>query len=480
MISERTIEAITPLNDILTGRKVELLTLNESPLQQLAAASRPIQADIKNAAYSIHDIVQTSQQRDQNGVSIHDVVMEEIVSVASATVASNLNIARNTVNPIIKSVVEGVEEYLDTVNQGLLQPLSVTPDLFHQIWNNPILEGMVEQYENSPALTTVAPNGLPELTGEQLEALVLTGVSRLDSDLKQLLEDRGIEWLQSLYEAFYRPQQPGLSDNPVPLLSEALRHYNRYRDELVVAFCIAKKLSREVPEGTRADLTFFRDKVATIISQTGRAILKVYAKRDRANNNNELIVSFPLLSIDYLTDSEESIIVNGEVYNRWLKDGGSPEILFGSYVTTKERGYTALLEKADYFKEAWKRQERVIATQVRFDRFNYTLNGLNNTLTREINDLPEDELVVDRAVLHKRLKELLSGITSKDLESLYCTARKLVCRTLFAHTDVEAILTSIDDTAKANPDIDVREAALLATIEIVADWVACMIVVQSS
>ena len=58
------------------------------------------------------------------------------------------------------------------------------------------------------------------------------------------------------------------------------------------------------------------------------------------------------------------------------------------------------------------------------------------------------------------------------MENIYKTARKLVCRARFYYTSSDKILAAIEEYTNSNPDIDPQEAALMATIEYVADFVA--------
>ncbi|MNR56450.1 hypothetical protein D3C85_1770290 [compost metagenome] len=60
-------------------------------------------------------------------------------------------------------------------------------------------------------------------------------------------------------------------------------------------------------------------------------------------------------------------------------------------------------------------------------------------------------------------------------DCLFTTCRKVICNVVFPHTDAFEILTMLDTAAKENPTLDIREAALLAMIEYIPNWVATLI-----
>ncbi len=86
--------------------------------------------------------------------------------------------------------------------------------------------------------------------------------------------------------------------------------------------------------------------------------------------------------------------------------------------------------------------------------------------------MDDEDLAVERGILHRRLADQAKDLRGRFYEDLYGTIRKLVCNAIFPHTNALQILEAIDAVCHENPKIEVREAALLATIEIVATWVA--------
>jgi hypothetical protein len=70
----------------------------------------------------------------------------------------------------------------------------------------------------------------------------------------------------------------------------------------------------------------------------------------------------------------------------------------------------------------------------------------------------------------------MTRVKPKHLEDIFGISTKLVCRVLFADTDIERILDGIEVAAKNHPELDMREAALLAVNDFVVDWLCKLIV----
>jgi len=57
-------------------------------------------------------------------------------------------------------------------------------------------------------------------------------------------------------------------------------------------------------------------------------------------------------------------------------------------------------------------------------------------------------------------------------------ARCALCYVLYPHTDAEAMLASIDDQMRANPELGAREAALFSMIDMLGVWLSKLIDVE--
>ena len=479
MITQTSIDAGYTLAARLAEAKIVIAPLNESPLSKLVNAmysptlDTAIVKGVDQSSDVSADIIAASTATNPQGLVEHDLVLDEIVPVVVQCVQHGLNTARNVVNPIITAVVDDVTASVADMEKQAGMLLGVAPVFYKDVWANDALAGMVDRYsETIPEDLPLALEVPLDLDGG-LEAFIKTGNTRFDNDLKAWFTAQSTDYWKNIYTvAFGNLEQR----------TNTIRAFTNVNDcnidDLLFIHLVARRYTEAVPAGLAVDLATFREYITKVLQQTGQAIYRVLERRANDVKRKALIRRWPSKTVEYLSIGEGIIQVNGDVYNQWLKEGGTPEILFGAFVTDRVSDYKTLLAAgADYIK-AWEKQSRVIQTKVRFERFNNTVVALRMAVTKQINALAEDLMVVPRETLHKRLSEILTTVTQSKLDNIYLIARTLVCFTMFPHTDAERILEAVDAAAKANPTIDIREAALLATIEITGQWLGEMLMTQ--
>lgn len=475
MIYESTLEAVYGLADKMGSRGLRVTPLSTTPVAQLVQAGHlPVPAKGVDELDPIEErIIKGSQLPDPSGACRHDVTIDEMSDVIAETVRNNLDLARNGINPIVKEVATDVEQYVNDAESINRTHVSVVPVNYADVWNSPVLSEMVSRYRETSIEEVRLSIGVPcEDTKESLVELAKTGASRFDQELE--------EWFESLSDALVVETFNGVfGENPASrarTLNDVIHSGDHLlRPELttraLLTHLFARKLMQEIPEGVKSDLETYRLHMATVMSQSGRVINAIMERREANIQRRQLVAGWPQ-GREQLGKYPFQVYVNGDVYNRWLEEGGEPDAILGSFVTDQRRGYNELLEGTESYAKEWQRKARVMATTQRFNRFNHALEGMRLAVTRQINEFDEENLVVPREELHKRLSIELKSLKGNFHEHIYVCARMIVCNTMFPHTLGLEILTAIDSAANDNPEISIREAALLATIEIVSSWVA--------
>lgn len=471
MISENTIEAVYPLAELMAKKGIAVTPMPTTPIETLVRAGhlpRPTKG-VDQAFCPVEEaIVKGSMAKDAFGVCHHDMAMDEIVDVVANTVRRNMDLARNVVNPMVKEAVLDCESMMEAGETIKQTRLSVVPVFVHDIWNSAILHEMVEKYSETPIKEVKLYLGVPyDDDPQSLLDLAKTGASRFDEEVAALFEAMGEEEVRNVFRYAFSesPKERSLDLNPL------VRNFDGPSNHTLLIHLFARKLIQNPPAGVQAGLEEYRAYMADILSQTGRAVVSMMRRRELDRERRVLVRHYPY-GQDRVGEVQIDIRVNGDVYNRWLKEGGEPEVLLGAFVSDQERSFTALLEGKERYLKEWERQERVLATTQRFNRFNLAVEAVKEAVGRQINAMDDEDLAVERGILHRRLAEQAKDLRGRFYEDLYGTIRKLICHAIFPHTNALQILEAIDAVCHENPKIEVREAALLATIEIVATWVA--------
>lgn len=468
MIKMSSLWAVEPLTTKLTSKQLQLEPLSQSPLSALVKATYSPRLDLVDDVPVVERIQKASSDADVGGEVEHDVVMAELRTLVGESVQKTLTTAKDVVNPLITRSVERLQERLARESQKLLVPFEIQPVNYARVWRSPALGDVVERYAEQPVLPVLLPAVMPELSEETLLGYLQTGISSFDSEVRELINSKPSGWLVALFDSIFTAK--GSKDN----LDRVLTVSHDVRDEVLVVYLLTRRLKEDPPEGVRQDLGEYRSRMALLMNQSGRCVARLLSLRERERKVQTLVYSWPQGSLDAVREGNCVIRVNGELYLEWLNAGGQPEVLFGAFLDNKVRTYDVLLEKAESYKTLWERQLRVLRTKVAFQEQNLIMSGLERVGTDLIEEV-RDAHAVDAAQLHSRLQKVLKDIRTDELTNLYKVSRKVICRVLFAHTDVELLLTSIDRQCELNPDIPVREAALLATIQYVTDW-ACKLV----
>ncbi len=481
MINQTTVDAAYPLAEGLSKVNVGISALTETPLAKLIASMYSVTLDlgaVRSSAGIVsvaldQEIIKASMQADCTGIVRHDVTMDEIVPVVVTCVQNGINVARNVVNPIIQSLVADVNSSVTDMEAKAGTLIGVMPVFYNDVWSNPVLMSMVERYNETAAQDIPLSMAVPLPVNVNYFDLVKTASDRLNSELKPWIESFGVEHATKVYLEVFGDHDQQLN---------SLRQYTNINvsdvDETLFVHLVARSLLETVAEGVTVDLAHYRSELSSIVAQTGAAVYRILERRADEIKRNALVRKYPATKLEYLDIGQGVIQVNGDVYNKWLKEGGSPEVLFGAYVTDQLRDYKGLLNSKDVYIQAWEKQSRVLQTKARFNRFNNTVTAFKLALAKQINALDDSYALLPKEEMHRRAAEWVQSITQSQLENLYLLARRCVCAIMFGHTDAEAILEAVDAAAKANPNLDIREAALLATIEIVGLWIAEMITID--
>lgn len=483
MLKEYNLNAALPLAEKLSQSGLQIEAVRESPLARAIDAcyhpsieEKTLSDEETEEKYGWLEALMNASAQTAEGKISHDEVIENVIEVVGETVSNTLNLARNVVNPTVKDVVNFVEDFLRDSTIEAVNFLSVVPFFYRKIWNSPVIDGMVSKYGETSAQEVEFMNMCPERSPEDVAEMLKTGTARFDNDLEDFVENVGLERVYEIYkECFEKSTQPS---EPTP--GRKLGDYTRLGaadpDAVLIIHLIARRLYKEPPEDVAIPLAKYREFLSTVIAQSGRALIRILERREKQLKRKELGIQYGTLGPDVSDDPSSNIIyVNGDVYNDWLKEGGQPEVLFGAALTDKATDYQMLLEKKDYYLKVWARQARLRETKVTNQRFSLVVTALRKGVAKQINNLNEDEeiMVTDKGTLHSKLEEVLATVTPRMIEDLYYTARCVVCRTMFAHApDAERILESIDQINKKDPELEPREAALYATVDLVVDWLA--------
>lgn len=468
MITQNSQSAAAPIVDILTTGGLVARPLSGTPLEVLVACKEPLDVVLNANGDG------ATTDRCQCDTEEHAKTIEYLTGLAAKQVQNTLYTAKNVVVPVIQELVDTYEKYVGATIQGATDNMVIKPVYYHDIWSNPVILSMVDKYDGVPLSKVQLTVKFPSKSAEELRMLVKTGVDSFDKVLDDYLDSTSAQYGTDVLLDTYQTLFSFENMKGISVLDDAINPFNGNRNFALIGLLLSSKLMVNVPEGMDTALSQYQAYVSSILEQTGRAVCRVIQITETDIKNKSLIISYP--SVPFGNPYIESVIeVNGKVYKSWLADGGSPEILFGSYATTKERQYSMLLDNSEHFISSWEREKRLIENKLRIELKTIKSTSLRKAFFEVINGLAEDQKRISNIDMITMADRIIDNMTDGSYGHIYKYARRLICRSAFADTDIESFLSMIDDAAAANPGIEEREAALLACIEYVSGWVASQV-----
>ena len=411
--------------------------------------------------------------------SPHDSLMREMTELATTGILNALQIAKNVVNPMVVSVYEHVRADVDSEDSYAGLGISVEPIVFDTVWSNDVIHDLVNRHAEVGSKNVRLPAVHPALTDDQLHELMMTGGQSLDNEITQFISSVGISMVRRVYEdVFYTNIHNRERDvrNYFTLGVQGSR-------ALMIAFLLGCGLSNNLQEKIDVNgLDNYREWIGDFVQQVGLMLTITISDITKVFRDNRMVVAYPnrgsVAALASATDN--TVLVIGDLYTKWLEDGGMPEILFGAALSDRETDIVTLMENRDRYMSVWTRQLGLLRSMRVSNQLGVARRSLQREIAEAIVNTSDDNLTGSKSDKHKMLETMLDKFNMGDLENLYSTVREMVCVILFPHTDSLKLLMAIDTIAKQNPGIGVREAALLAAIDAVVAWVMSQVIVTKA
>lgn len=465
-LSDSSIKSAYPLAAIVTRSGKSLGPVIGSALADcIAACDTGFDGLTEDGVPHVSDDAPETQVAANAGDD-HSAQRDMLVTNAARAVAFTMDIARNHVNPKIKRIVDATETYIDSMRSSRLAPLLIKPQFIADIYSNADLNDLLSKHAGS--LHKDIPAQV--ISAKWHDQALTSGIDSFDSDIAKHFSGREA-YVQNLWERYF-------SNVPGKFRSGDFRQDVSSPDDALVLFLGAHHLlsAEDVPEGLDTDLVGYRGYLGSIKDQAGAQVSRRVGQMKTSIESNQLVLDAPRPTRAGEVVSG-NIEVNGDVYNKWLGDGGSPEALMGACLTGDALSYANCKVNAADNTASWERHLNGLNAQAVFELRGNTIAGLR----RAVIDLAKDiyaERDDGKTFGVEALNHYLAALAPHELDNLYNVARSLVCDLFYSHTDAKAFLQGYDDAASKNAGMDSGEVALTVAIDYIAHWVAAQITVS--
>lgn len=392
----------------------------------------------------------------------HAAVLKNVTEMAADSVRRTLDLARNTVNPHIRRVVETYNELIAASPQ-VSSPYNVMPTYLPDVFKTDAAERLLSGYAGAtPASVEGNPNFGAYSPDEIRELVRLTNDGEFNELVDELLMDNNGQVLADVQQAL-----------------EGKLNIGRISPQAALPLLLVLKNIETPKEGVSDNLSSYNASREIAAANVGKIAATAIGRVNQDSIGNVL---YPIAA----DSNPNNIRVNGEVYARLLARGLTVEAVIGNELLGRKfRGENLVVpENIQEMLGAYNRDKsiRMQAHEVKKAQASRKaiMDALRTDHTYVTGDGNGMQLAGDNASISwTRLRDyvdaLFAGPAALAEPSLIIAST--IVAVWYGHTDVGRVISAMLAVEKASPNLDEREIATLATLRYIADWVASQIVV---
>lgn len=475
MLNQSSVKASFALSDKLAARGMSLLTKPNTVLHELVRATNAIPLSpsvIENmnngdsfdiASYG--KFIETITGNPDTPTT-HDMLMDGYLDDLSKAISSHLSFARNVVKSVVIDYSERVKQAIQNHTfVGAESQFTITTVAEPEVLKDPVFLHSIEPYAEKSALIPDYSAFLIEFTVENITQALLTNEKEIDAKIVEWLSNLDLPKITHHLNEIFRSPESGIKAYMPGMMTDltnidlALAIYLVASNGVLRTDVFAPniKISASI---AKTNLAQFRDFSAALLC-------KLLKQAEMYRRSGTLI----------LTKFNKEIVVFNDVYQQWLNTGGTTEELLAvvsgrfdikrlDQITAKREALQAEWRAYQMFYHSTQSNRRLtIVKSILEEQFHATMNDFHEEEQTYINQA-QDYM----AGAFKRLTTILDELRLSDIEDINKLALKIICRCRFHYTEAEFILSEIEEVAKDNPEIDIYEAAMIATVHYLVDY----------
>jgi hypothetical protein len=406
-----------------------------------------------------------------DGTTAHSSLMDELVITLSKAVKRHLVLARKVVKPLVTEFYEKVSADLENAEvpspgsafeiQALELP-SCTDDTAYMAQFLPFQDKVF-------LLNDKDTLHIGKCNMEFIHHLLRDGYIGVENSIKTLVASLPSDYLVKLWDGFFT-----FNDTPGAITPSSVTIMNSYERLYVgiLLYQMCKNLYDESDvELGNYTLAEFKNKLTGIADYAGGLIINNLNRINLLDSTGIMVLS--------IRRDKKLCVVSGKLYHEWLSKDNSPEVLFGLIVSNSDAmNVNAINNMKDKLLQEWKLYYNLNLSRHMTDKLNVFKRILVERFYMEMKNATEEENIYREShpkaneIVKHRLNELIDGLKNSDMADLFTVSLKLIAQCRFYYTSAFDILYGVKKALDDNPELDVREAALISTIEYIGDYIA--------
>lgn len=448
-----------------------------SPMQMIMVGPNGHASGSTNASRTAGDMAQTVEcvTSVYSQLSKHSALVLSIAEELKPYILSHLSTARNVVRPIFVEFHEALKTAVDrmksidptsefTIDQGNF-PAFVLDETF-------VNYGLSQYSVNVELSEPETAINFKPVDAEKLTSLTSVSNERLDNEIKKWLGGFTPDFLDRVFQSNFSKTAQYEESRGYVVSKYGIASMNPYDSLNLATACYLFVLNFKTnpPEVfnsiTQAKLD---DGLKQMEIFYATVILQQIERLKQSFSSNILVVEFNM--------EKKRVVVNREIYQDWLKKGGSPEVLLGMLVTSaRVYGAQAILEKAADYIRGWNTYVSMIGYQSEMSLKKNFIDYIRSSIALSLTNATDFEKTYfeknpkAKETIMAKVDEEIEHLGHRLFDDLEHTALHIIARARFYYTPAYEIMNEMITIARKNPDSDAREAANLSTIKYVVQY----------
>ena len=398
----------------------------------------------------------------------HTLAMDACIADISKYVLAHISFAKNIVKPLVIEFADRINKELEIFNQKkATDSFDIEIKDYPEILDSTSFMDDISSYRSSTASIPTKYIEMPSKSLEEVLELLLVGSKEVDNLIISWYSRLGSEFIKSLWNSFFCQQNKNGLFNYGSLGREDI--FTRC-DIGLFLYLIGSKLYNNVEDIKGISLDEYKIAMSEIRDYGGSILYSSIESIDTLDKNETLVIS--------IKNKDKKALVYGKKYKEWLKAGGKPEVILGLIVSNRNiTDIDTINHIGTKLEEEWKQYELIdnnYEMNKRFSTFKLIVKMQYNDIMQNLTETEKEyvnESDISLMEINKKVDNIIDDMCEKDMCDIYHTSLKIIAKGRFYYTSSYDILNSMDKAKKNNPDISPREAALIATIEYISDYV---------
>jgi len=391
---------------------------------------------------------------------------DEVVIKLSSLIANEVSTYRNLLIPFIKDYRSKVEEI---VNQRLSN-ININDIEVETIEVPLILKEYVKRdiigASDSQVILPISSISIPTPSVEDIKRYLHSESPIINDYINELLNEFTDEELLNVWEK-YLGNISKSNDNLTMVRIYAPINVN----EVMLTYLLTDKLMDNIPEGIVASAETYNKVMGLLKDKLRNDLTYIYKQMLNALDTKRLVAKV----------DGKTVYVHKEVYGEFLKEF-PVEVLFGlaidkdAKLVNKHYLYD-IKTSADVYAANWKqyvKMKKLAVDEIGIYRMAYTV-AIGDALKEAPSEINEYLVNDNVGQLENIIRDEVRNEPLYELKDTVAMSRELISEYIFDNENFEKFLENMTDYSKTNPELNSKEVASLAVLDMVIDYLTMQV-----